>query len=328
MGKTLKGAASMLTGMALAASITAVATPAASAATTCSASFTTYQTIRQGSRGGQATAVECLLRNAGFASSVNGSFSANDAAQLSRFRTSVGMSPLKAAGPRTWAALIARGSTPALHNGDRGAAVLRLQRSLRALGWTGVQLSGRYDSATVSAVKAVQKWRKQSATGTSTDAVWRDLQNGRVAKASAVTSAVRKAALAKKVAAQKVAAKRASANTTSRGAKALAFAKRQIGDRYRYGATGPSAWDCSGLTQGAYKAAGKRIPRTSQAQFRAGKKVSKSNLKKGDLVFFYRGITHVGIYAGNGYVVHASRPSKPVGKLKMKYMPYQGARRY
>lgn len=113
----------------------------------------------------------------------------------------------------------------------------------------------------------------------------------------------------------------------SKGAKALAFAKKQLGDRYRYGGTGPNAWDCSGLTRGAWKAAGKKIPRTSQAQSRYGKKVKKSKLKKGDLVFFYSGKSHVGIYAGKGKVIHASRPGKPVAYIKMKYMPYAGARR-
>ena len=113
----------------------------------------------------------------------------------------------------------------------------------------------------------------------------------------------------------------------SKGAKALAYAKRQLGDRYRYGGTGPSSWDCSGLTRGAWKHAGKKIPRTSQGQARAGKKVSKSKLRKGDLVFFYSGKSHVGIYAGKGKVIHASRPGKPVAYIKMKYMPYAGARR-
>lgn len=113
----------------------------------------------------------------------------------------------------------------------------------------------------------------------------------------------------------------------SKGAKALAFAKRQLGDRYRYGGTGPNSWDCSGLTRGAWKHAGKKIPRTSQGQARSGKKVSRSNLRKGDLVFFYSGKSHVGIYAGNGKVIHASRPGKPVAYIKITYMPYAGARR-
>ncbi len=114
---------------------------------------------------------------------------------------------------------------------------------------------------------------------------------------------------------------------SSKGAKALAFAKRQLGDRYRYGGAGPNAWDCSGLTRGAWKHAGKKLPRTSQGQSHAGKKVAKSKLRKGDLVFFYSGKSHVGIYAGKGKVIHASRPGKPVGYIKMKYMPYAGARR-
>ena len=113
----------------------------------------------------------------------------------------------------------------------------------------------------------------------------------------------------------------------SKGAKALAYAKRQLGDRYRYGGTGPSSWDCSGLTRGAWKHAGKKIPRTSQGQARVGKKVSKTKLRKGDLVFFYSGKSHVAIYAGKGKVIHASRPGKPVAYIKMKYMPYAGARR-
>jgi cell wall-associated NlpC family hydrolase len=113
----------------------------------------------------------------------------------------------------------------------------------------------------------------------------------------------------------------------SKGAKALAYAKKQLGDRYRYGGTGPSSWDCSGLTRGAWKKAGKKIPRTSQGQSRYGKKVKRSKLRKGDLVFFYSGKSHVGIYAGKGKVIHASRPGKPVAYIKIKYMPYAGARR-
>lgn len=322
MRKILKSAASLVTGLALAAPLTATALPADAAATTCSASFSRYKTTGQGSQGAQAKAVECLLSNAGFRTTVDGRISAADAAQIAKFRSSVGMSPLRVVGPQGWSALLAQGSTPALRQGARGASVLRLQRSLQALGWTSLKLSGSYDARTAGVVKTVQRYRKQSATGTSTDAVWRALQTGKVPTASAVTRAIRKADSAKRAAA----ARRAAART-NKGAKALAFAKKQIGDRYRYGATGPNAWDCSGLTGGAWKAAGKKLPRTSQAQFRVGKKVSKSNLKKGDLVFFYRGITHVAIYAGNGNVIHASRPGKPVGYLKMKYMPYQGARR-
>ena len=119
-----------------------------------------------------------------------------------------------------------------------------------------------------------------------------------------------------------------AASDSSRGAKALAFAKTQLGKPYRFGATGPNAYDCSGLTGAAWRAAGVSLSRTSQAQFHNGRAVSKSELQLGDLVFFYPGsISHVGLYAGNGMLLHASRPGKPVQYIKMKYMPYAGARR-
>jgi cell wall-associated NlpC family hydrolase len=310
MGKILKRAASLATGLALAVSVTATAELPASAASTCSATFSKYQTISKGSKGSQTKALECLLRKAGYSATVNGSFSVHDAAKLAKFRKSVGLSPLKVAGPRPWSALLSQGSRPLLERGDKGAAVLRLQRSLRALGYTKVPLNSSYGSSTVSAVKSAQKKRGQKQTGKATTAVWSALQHGRVAAVPAPKK------------------KKAKSSSSGKGAKALAFAKKQLGEPYRYGATGPNAWDCSGLTGGAWKAAGVKIPRTSQAQYRKGKKISKSNLKPGDLVFFYSGISHVGIYAGSGNVIHASRPGKPVAKIKMKYMPYQGARRY
>lgn len=114
---------------------------------------------------------------------------------------------------------------------------------------------------------------------------------------------------------------------SSKGSAALAFAKAQIGKPYSYGGTGPGAYDCSGLTGAAWASAGVSIPRTSGAQYGAGTPVSKGDLKPGDLVFYYSGISHVGIYAGGGQIVHASRPGKPVGYAPLDSMPYQGARR-
>lgn len=119
----------------------------------------------------------------------------------------------------------------------------------------------------------------------------------------------------------------ASSGYVSKGRRAVRFARRQIGDRYRYGATGPSSWDCSGLTRGAWKSVGVSLPHSSRMQYKRGKRVSRSNLRKGDLVFFYSRPSHVGIYAGNGRVIHASRPGKPVGYGKISSMPYKGARR-
>jgi cell wall-associated NlpC family hydrolase len=307
MGKILKRAASLATGLALAASVTATAELPANAAASCNASFSKYQVISKGSKGAQTKALECLLNKAGYSATVNGSFSVHDAAKLARFRKSVGLSPLTVAGARPWSALLSQGSRPLLSSGDKGASVLRLQRSLRALGYTKVTLTSYYGANTVAAVKSAQKKRGQKQTGKATSAVWSALQHGRVAAVPAP--------------------KKKKVSSSGRGAKALAFAKKQLGDSYRYGATGPNAWDCSGLTGGAWKAAGVSLARTSQAQYRSGKKIAKSDLKPGDLVFFYSGISHVGIYAGGGNVIHAANPRAGVAKLPMKYMPYMGARR-
>ena len=114
---------------------------------------------------------------------------------------------------------------------------------------------------------------------------------------------------------------------SGRGATALAFAKAQLGKPYQFASAGPDSYDCSGLTSASWKAAGVTLPRTSQAQFGVGRAVSKSELAPGDLVFFYSGLSHVGLYAGNGMLIHAPHPGSSVEYIKMSYMPYAGARR-
>ena len=112
-----------------------------------------------------------------------------------------------------------------------------------------------------------------------------------------------------------------------KGQTALAWARKQLGKPYVFGATGPKSFDCSGLTLGAWKAAGVSINRTSQAQFRNGKAVSKSELQPGDLVFYYGGISHVAMYVGNGTIIHAPHPGSSVKYAKLDSMPFAGARR-
>ncbi|MFI5974632.1 NlpC/P60 family protein [Streptomyces sp. NPDC051452] len=95
---------------------------------------------------------------------------------------------------------------------------------------------------------------------------------------------------------------------SGRAAAAFSAAQSQIGKPYVYGATGPSSFDCSGLTSWAYAQAGVSIPRTSQAQANIGTRItSQSDLQVGDLVFFFSDIHHVGLYAGNGQILHAPR---------------------
>lgn len=115
-------------------------------------------------------------------------------------------------------------------------------------------------------------------------------------------------------------------NTTSasgRAAAAFAAAQTKIGSPYVYGATGPSSYDCSGLTSWAYAQAGVSIPRTSQAQANAGTHLSLSQLQVGDLVIFYGDQHHVGLYAGNGQVLHAPRTGTVVRYEAISNMPFQ-----
>ncbi|KOV93481.1 hypothetical protein ADK65_32675 [Streptomyces sp. NRRL B-1140] len=113
----------------------------------------------------------------------------------------------------------------------------------------------------------------------------------------------------------------------SRAAAAVSYAHQKLGSPYVWGATGPNAFDCSGLVQAAYRAAGVALPRTTYSQIAAGRRVSRSELLPGDLVFFYAGISHVGIYVGNGRMIHAPNPSAPVRIAPLDEMPFAGATR-
>ncbi|MEU9951575.1 NlpC/P60 family protein [Streptomyces sp. NPDC047939] len=113
----------------------------------------------------------------------------------------------------------------------------------------------------------------------------------------------------------------------ARAAEAVAFAYTALGKPYVWGATGPSSFDCSGLTQAAYRSAGVSLPRTTYTQINAGRRVSQSELAPGDLVFFYSGVTHVGLYIGNGQMIHAPRPGAPVRVAPIDQMPFAGATR-
>lgn len=114
---------------------------------------------------------------------------------------------------------------------------------------------------------------------------------------------------------------------SSRAAQAVAFAYRALGLPYVWGATGPGAFDCSGLTQAAWKSAGVSLPRTTYTQINAGTRIPESALQPGDLVFFYSGISHVGLYIGNGQMIHAPHPGAPVRVAPISEMPFAAATR-
>lgn len=110
---------------------------------------------------------------------------------------------------------------------------------------------------------------------------------------------------------QKVPERKTAPASSTAAQKAVAFARAQLGKPYVYGATGPGSYDCSGLTQAAWRSAGVSIPRTSQAQWSGLARVPASAVRPGDLVI-YNGAGHVALYVGGGQIVEAPRPGKAV----------------
>ena len=106
---------------------------------------------------------------------------------------------------------------------------------------------------------------------------------------------------------------------------AVSYAMAQVGKAYVWGASGPSAFDCSGLTMAAWATQGVSLPHNSGAQYAAGTPVSESELQPGDLVFYYSPISHVGLYVGDGQVVNALNPGSGVQVSGLHDMPFSGA---
>lgn len=107
--------------------------------------------------------------------------------------------------------------------------------------------------------------------------------------------------------------------SAAQGVMAVRIARTKKGSPYRWGASGPRAFDCSGYTSWTMKRLGKKIPRTANAQYRASKKINRSSARPGDLVFYGGGHKyHVGIYAGNGRMWHAPRTGDVVKLAKIR----------
>ena len=308
----------LLTRVASGAAVAAVSlacllgTTAPAAAAGCTTKFDTYATVKVGKTGSKAGAVECLLHQAGYATTQNRSFSSADANLLKKFQTKHSLKSTGRTNGATWAALIAQGSTPDLEHGDTGASVRRLQLALRALGHDELPGTTLYGDLTRTAVTALQKKVGLQATGKVSDAEWAVLQNGGQATGTGGSGG---------------STPDPAPAPTSKGEVALAFAKEQLGDKYEYAAAGPDKWDCSGLTMKAWAEAGVKLPHSSAAQYKIGTKIKKADLRPGDLVFFYDGPSHVGIYAGDGQIIHAPKPGKTVTYIKVSSMPWKGARR-
>ncbi|MFE0604553.1 NlpC/P60 family protein [Streptomyces sp. NPDC058892] len=108
---------------------------------------------------------------------------------------------------------------------------------------------------------------------------------------------------------------------TEAGKLAVQFATAQIGKPYKWGAVGPDSFDCSGLTSQAWRAAGRGIPRTSQEQLRLLPKIALKDMRPGDLIIYFDDASHVGMYVGDGAMVHAPRPGRNVTMAGAGSMP-------
>ncbi|MFH8449999.1 NlpC/P60 family protein [Streptomyces fungicidicus] len=117
------------------------------------------------------------------------------------------------------------------------------------------------------------------------------------------------------------------APASGRAAAAVAAARSALGKPYVWGASGPSSFDCSGLVQWSYAQAGVGLPRTSQAQRYAGRQVPLSEARPGDLVVYRSDASHVGMYMGNGQVIHAPYPGAPVRYDPVGMMPVSSVTR-
>ncbi|MBR4904420.1 MAG: C40 family peptidase [Selenomonadaceae bacterium] len=204
-------------------------------------------------------------------------------------------------------------ASPTLSKNSRGNDVLILQKKLYLIGYNITELDGVFGNETEKAVTAFQKDQKISATGVVTNVTWRALKKAKEKKGR-VLPEVKIIPVENNPAVNNG---NDSGNalygktfiSKSQGAALVATAKSFIGVPYVFGGTNPSGFDCSGLLQYVFKMNGLTIPRLADEQYYLGCSAEIKQLLPGDLVFFTTytsGVSHCGIYVGNGKFLHAS----------------------
>lgn len=194
-------------------------------------------------------------------------------------------------------------ASPTLSKNSRGNDVLILQKKLYLIGYEITELDGVFGNETEKAVTAFQKDQKISATGVVTNVTWRALKKakekkGRVLPEVKIIPVVDNPATSDGI-----------SLTKAQGAAIVATAKSFIGVPYVFGGITPAGFDCSGLLQYVFKLNGVTIPRLADEQYNIGRKAEIKKLSPGDLVFFSTytdGVSHSGIYVGDGKFLHAS----------------------
>ncbi len=222
----------------------------------------------------------------------------------------------------------AKATPTAAPTSDLSTSQMRLVQAELTVAGYSVPRTGHFGTMTQDAIRSFQKANGLDQTGgpgprtLSKLSAYETRAKTLLAKDSGTTTTQAASSSTTSTTAKKTSS---TSTATSAGAQAaVAFAYAQLGKPYVYGATGPSGYDCSGLTGAAWKAAGVSIPRTSGAQWSGLRSVSTSNLRPGDIVVYYGG-GHVGLYVGNGMIIHAPRPGKSVEKVSLNTMPISGA---
>ncbi len=194
------------------------------------------------------------------------------------------------------------------------------------------QLQAERDAAAAKAAKQAKTDLAQAKKKAEAEAEAKKKAAEAAARKAAAERASRSAAritLAASASTGTASASTSTSTSTATGSAAaiISFVKAQVGKAYVSGATGPSAYDCSGLVQTAFKQVGVSLPRVSQDQSTAGTQVSLSNLQPGDILYWggAGSAYHVAVYVGDGMFVGAQNPSSGVVEKPLSYDPPSGA---
>ncbi|MFJ5176079.1 NlpC/P60 family protein [Streptomyces griseoviridis] len=216
---------------------------------------------------------------------------------------------------------------------DGAGRVIQGQRATKGL---IAELAKTQEDLEQYAADASAQWKNLEANRKAKDAARKKIKK-RIAEAEKLESRLEKAEKARLAELEAEAAHRAQTawldsgaldetggKASSAGKKAVAYATAQIGKPYVWGAEGPDSYDCSGLTSQAWASAGDPIPRTSQEQWKQLPHVDVKDMRPGDLVIYFGDATHVGMYIGDGAIVHAPRPGRSVTIAGAGSMPILG----
>lgn len=289
-----------------------------------------FKPLKTGSSGAAVLKLQKRLEVLGYLDIVpSGKYASTTAMAVRLFQAENGLKKTGAADADTQSALYAEGAkssgilTASLKAGGNGENVKRLQLRLRSKGYYAGKINGKYTDATQAAVKAYQAAAGLKQDGAAGPATLRSLfspkapkagTNAGNAEATPAPSATPKptAAPAPSATPKPSSTPKPSNSSSSRADKVIAAAKAKLGRPYVLGAVGPSSYDCSGLTRYAYGKVGISLPHSAyQVGYRSGSKVSRDDLKRGDIVCFNTVsdgdlVDHVGIYLGGGSFIHAS----------------------